>query len=95
MIRRSSSLESPHDHCIVPDAKSSVDSHTPYPYQLCYCSSCRKTAGGGGFAINLMGDKSTLKVSGEDALGLVAQKLEQMKTEMIAWEALSRSTSFT
>jgi NAD(P)-dependent dehydrogenase (short-subunit alcohol dehydrogenase family) len=31
---------------------------------------------------------------GDDALGLVAQKLEQMKTEMTAWEALSRATSF-
>jgi NAD(P)-dependent dehydrogenase (short-subunit alcohol dehydrogenase family) len=31
---------------------------------------------------------------GEDALGLVAQKLEQMKTEMMAWDALSRSTNF-
>lgn len=28
-------------------------SHTPVPYQLCYCSICRKTAGGGGYAINL------------------------------------------
>ncbi len=31
---------------------------------------------------------------GEDALGLVAQKLEQMKTEIAAWDGLSRSTSF-
>lgn len=31
---------------------------------------------------------------GEDALGLVAQKLDQMKAEMAAWDALSRSTSF-
>ncbi|MET0137947.1 MAG: GFA family protein [Sphingobium sp.] len=28
-------------------------SHAPVPYQLCYCSICRKTAGGGGYAINL------------------------------------------
>ncbi len=32
---------------------------------------------------------------GEDALGLVNQKLEQMKAEVAAWEILSRSTSFT
>lgn len=31
---------------------------------------------------------------GEDALGLVEQKLHAMQTEMSAWEALSRSTSF-
>ena len=42
-----------------------VMSHTPYPYQLCYCSICRKTAGGGGFAINLMGDYKTMKVQGQ------------------------------
>src|SRR5919107_6355871 len=30
-----------------------VDSPTPYPYLACYCSICRKTAGGGGYAINL------------------------------------------
>ena len=38
------------------------DSHTPQPYQLCYCSICRKTAGGGGYAINLGADARTLKV---------------------------------
>ncbi|MCW6510377.1 oxidoreductase [Lichenifustis flavocetrariae] len=31
---------------------------------------------------------------GEDALGLVDQKLDQMKAEITAWDALSRSTSF-
>ena len=45
-------------------------SHTPYPYQLCYCSICRKTAGGGGYAINLMGDVSTLKVKGRRSVGI-------------------------
>ena len=31
---------------------------------------------------------------GEDALGLVLQKLDAMKGELTAWDALSRSTSF-
>jgi len=31
---------------------------------------------------------------GDDALGLVEQKLDAMKAELIAWDALSRSTSF-
>jgi hypothetical protein len=30
---------------------------------------------------------------GEDALGLVTQKLEQMRNEMATWESLSRSTN--
>jgi hypothetical protein len=47
-----------------------VDSHTPYPYQRCYCSICRKSAGGGGYAINIMGDAGTLKVRGKLALGV-------------------------
>jgi hypothetical protein len=41
-----------------------VESHTPYPFLRCFCSICRKTAGGGGFAINIMGDANTLKVKG-------------------------------
>jgi hypothetical protein len=47
-----------------------VDSHTPYPYQRCYCSICRKSAGGGGYAINIMGIADTLKVTGKRALGV-------------------------
>ena len=41
------------------------DSHTPQPYQRCYCSICRKTAGGGGYAINLGADARTLKVEAD------------------------------
>ena len=42
----------------------SVQSETPYPYLYCYCSICRKTAGGGGYAINIMGKAGTFKVKG-------------------------------
>ena len=35
--------------------KFSVLSHTPHPYMRCYCSICRKVDGGGGYAINIMG----------------------------------------
>jgi hypothetical protein len=45
-----------------------VDSPTPYPYQACYCSICRKTAGGGGYAINLGAPSETLEVEGEEYL---------------------------
>ena len=47
-----------------------VASHTPVPYQLCYCSICRKQQGGGGYAINLGADASTMRVDGSDSLGL-------------------------
>lgn len=46
----------------------SVASHTPHPYQRCYCSICRKTAGGGGYAINIMGVAETLKVEGRTSV---------------------------
>jgi len=42
----------------------SVQSETPCPYMYCYCSICRKTAGGGGYAINIMGKADTFKVKG-------------------------------
>ena len=48
----------------------SVRSRHPYPFNLCYCSICRKTAGGGGYAINLSGDFSTLQVEGAEAVSV-------------------------
>jgi hypothetical protein len=56
--------------CRCEAVRYSVGSHTPYPYQLCYCTICRKTAGGGGFAINIMGDVRTLKVKGRRSIGI-------------------------
>jgi hypothetical protein len=47
-----------------------VESHTPVPYQRCYCSICRKQQGGGGYAINLGADNGTLKVTGKRSLGV-------------------------
>ncbi len=57
--------------------KFSVQSHTPHPYQLCYCSICRKTAGGGGFAINLMGTTASLSVKGKKALRIYRVEIEE------------------
>ena len=47
-----------------------VESAMPYPYLLCYCSICRKTDGGGGYAINLGADSSTLEIEGEEDLSV-------------------------
>jgi hypothetical protein len=55
-----------------------VLSHSPQPYQLCYCSICRKTAGGGGYAINLMGRADTLEVEGRENLRIYRAELEEM-----------------
>ncbi len=53
----------------------SVMSHAPYPYQLCYCTISRKTAGGGGFAINLMGDAATLKLRDQKAIRIFRARI--------------------
>ena len=48
--------------CHCGSVKFSVHSAQPYPFMRCYCSICRKTAGAGGYAINLGADAATLKV---------------------------------
>ena len=57
-----------------------LDSAHPYPFTHCYCSICRKTAGGGGFAINLHADNKTLKVRGKKAIGMFRAKIEDEKS---------------
>jgi len=47
-----------------------LESRHPYPFNHCYCSICRKTAGGGGFAINLGAKADSLTVEGEDAIAV-------------------------
>ena len=54
----------------------SCDSPHPVPYQRCYCSICRKTAGGGGYAINIMGWTETLKVEGEENISVFHATME-------------------
>jgi hypothetical protein len=45
--------------------KFEVKAYAPVPYMRCYCSICRKTAGGGGYAINLGANAKSLKVRGK------------------------------
>ena len=47
-----------------------LDSAHPYPFNLCYCSICRKTAGSGGYGINLGGVAASLSVSGGEHLSV-------------------------
>ncbi len=54
----------------------SLTSAHPYPYQRCYCSICRKTQGGGGYAINLAGDSNSLKVRGRKLISIYHAKLK-------------------
>lgn len=54
----------------------SVRSTTPQPYMWCYCSICRKTGGGGGYAINLGADARTLEITGKDKISVYRARLE-------------------
>ncbi|MBU2646741.1 GFA family protein [bacterium] len=56
--------------CHCGSVKFQVESPHPYPYNLCYCSVCRKTAGGGGYAINLSGIFKTLKIEGKEHISV-------------------------
>jgi len=49
----------------------------PYPFNLCYCSICRKTAGGGGYAINLGGDYASLEVVGREHVRIYHAKMRE------------------
>lgn len=51
--------------CHCGSARFSVASSSPVPFMRCYCAICRKTAGGGGYAINLGADAGTLQVHGK------------------------------
>ncbi len=57
-----------------------VESETPYPYQACYCSICRKTAGGGGYVINLGADANTLEVEGEENISAYTARAQDRGT---------------
>ncbi len=51
--------------CCCGAVRFSVDAYAPAPYMRCYCSICRKTAGGGGYAINLGARAETLDFTGK------------------------------
>ncbi|OCC06113.1 alanine acetyltransferase [Labrys sp. WJW] len=46
----------------------SVEAMSPAPFMHCHCSICRKTAGSGGYAINLGAHADSLKVEGREHL---------------------------
>ena len=63
--------------CHCGSVKFSVESAQPVPFMRCYCSICRKTAGGGGYAINLGADFKTLKVRGKRYLRVYQAQIEE------------------
>jgi hypothetical protein len=61
-------------HCQA--VRFSVEATSPVPIMRCYCSICRKTAGGGGHAVNLGADQRTMKVSGRRHLGVYRARMD-------------------
>jgi len=53
-----------------------VESAEPVPFMRCYCSICRKTAGSGGYAINLGADHRTLTFTGKRWLRVYQARLD-------------------
>jgi hypothetical protein len=53
----------------------SVESAHPYPFNLCYCEICRKTAGAGGYAINLGAEFATLAIEGQENIRVYRARL--------------------
>ena len=63
--------------CHCGSVRFSVESAQPVPFMRCYCSICRKTAGGGGWAVNLGADFRTLEVTGRRWLRVYRARLEE------------------
>ncbi len=61
-----------------------VESPHPYPFNLCYCSICRKTAGGGGYAINLGARADTLEVERRDHVRIYHARILDEATDEVA-----------
>jgi hypothetical protein len=58
----------------------SVEAMSPVPFMHCHCSICRKTAGSGGYAINLGADFRSLRVTGKRRLRVYQARLDNGET---------------
>ncbi|MFS1526286.1 GFA family protein [Microbulbifer sp. 2304DJ12-6] len=66
--------------CHCQSVRFSLNMEQPYPFNRCYCSICRKTAGGGGYAINLGGDFNSLQVEGKAFLSIYQAEIRDSAT---------------
>lgn len=57
--------------------KFTLDSAHPVPFNRCYCSICRKTAGSGGYGINLGGVAGSLAVDGGEHIQVYRARLTE------------------
>lgn len=62
--------------CHCGGASFHLETKHPYPFNKCYCTICRKTQGGSGYAINISGDFQTMEVSGRENITIYRARLE-------------------
>lgn len=65
-----------HGSCHCRRVTFTCEAYAPVPYMHCYCSICRKTAGGGGYAINLGARADSLEVEGREHLAVYRARIE-------------------
>jgi len=63
--------------CHCGKVKFTVESAEPIPFMRCYCSICRKTAGTGGYAINLGAVTRSMKVTGKRYLRIYRARIAE------------------
>ncbi|TQV80551.1 GFA family protein [Denitrobaculum tricleocarpae] len=69
----------------------SVESAHPVPYMRCYCSVCRKTGGGGGYAINLGATHNSLSLQGKENIRVYQAMIEDPQTGKTSKSPAERS----
>ena len=67
-----------------------VESDGEIPYQRCYCTICRKTQGGGGWAVNLAADARTLVVTGKRYTRAYHARMDEGQTHDPEWSGAER-----
>lgn len=65
-------------HCRA--VRFSVEADAPVPFMRCYCAICRRTAGAGGFAVNLGARNDTLRIEGADEVSVYRARLDDGTT---------------
>jgi hypothetical protein len=62
--------------CRCNTVRFACDAYAPVPYLRCYCSICRKTAGGGGYAVNLGAHAGSLAIAGGQGLSVYRARID-------------------
>ena len=76
--------------CHCKKVKFSLESEEYVPFARCYCSICRKTAGTGGYAINLGGDFKSLEVDGKENINIYQAMVTDDETGELVESPLRR-----